>query len=351
MSGTEAPFGLVSHGPAGSAATSVAVVVGDVAVDLARLGAARRQGRAPSAEAYELESAPDVSALLVGWDDHFEAIAELVAWMGEVTVDDERIAPHVTSLDRLDLRAPLPRPSKMLYSAQNYPDHVEEMRRARQAGFNAAPIDEDRDFRGDKSTSRPYLFFKAPSALCGARDDIVMPEGERPDVDWEVEMAVAIGRPAKKVRAEDALAFMAGFMTTNDISCRTLLFRPDRERLRSDWLACKSHDTFAPMGPLFVPRQFVANHLDLRLHLSVNGETRQDGNTGKLIFSPAEQIEYASHLMTLLPGDIISTGTPGGVGQGTGEFLRPGDVVEAEVEGLGRLRNRCIGQPTGNPTE
>ncbi len=342
MISSDRPFALVSHGPAGSETASVAVVVGDSVVDVARLACARRTSTTPTKAPGELETAPDLSALLLRWDDNFEAIGELVGWMQEVTTGDERIAAHVTSLDRLDLRAPLSRPSKMLYSAQNYPDHVEEMRRARAAGFNATPIDEGRDFKGDKATTRPYLFFKAPSALCGALDDIRLPAGDCPDVDWEVELAVAIGRRAKDVRAEDALDFVAGFMTTNDVSCRSLLFRPDRERLRSDWLACKSHDTFAPMGPLFVPRQFVADHLDLRLHLSVNGQMRQDGNTGKLIFSPAEQIEYASRLMTLLPGDIISTGTPGGVGQGTGEFLRPGDVVEAEVEGLGRLRNTCV---------
>ena len=162
-------------------------------------------------------------------------------------------------------------------------------------------------------------------------------------MDWEVELAVVIGRRATRVSSADAPHHVAGYMTTNDFSARNLLFRPDRERLRSDWFGGKSHDGFAPMGPVLVPAMFVPNHLDLRLRLTVNGQTRQDGNTANLIFTPDEQIEFASRMTTLVPGDILATGTPGGVGQGTNSFLSPGDVVEAEVQGLGVIRNRILG--------
>jgi 2,4-diketo-3-deoxy-L-fuconate hydrolase len=284
----------------------------------------------------------DLVRLLDGWDRTFAYLEDLVGFVHEATVTDERVRAAAVGPGTARLLPPLLRPSKILCAAQNYPDHVAEMRRARtEQGFNATPIDESRDFTGDKSTTRPYLFLKAPSSLTGPTDDIELPEGCA-SVDWEVELAVVIGRRAKRIAAERALDHVAGYMVINDVSCRDLLFRPDRERLRSDWLACKSHDGFAPTGPVFVPRQFVPDHLDLGLRLRVNGETKQDGNTGHLIYTPDEQIEYASNLMTLMPGDIFATGTPGGVGQGSGQFLAPGDVVEAEVDGIGCLRNRFV---------
>lgn len=284
----------------------------------------------------------DLVDLLDGWDVTFGYLQDLVGFLLEVTLGDERVLAATVPRERARALPPLLRPSKVLCAAQNYPDHVTEMRRARaEQGFNATAIDESKDFTGDKTTTRPYLFLKAPSSLTGPTDDIELPD-ECASVDWEVELAVAIGRRGKRIAAEQALDHVAGYMVINDVSCRDLLFRPDRERLRSDWLGCKSHDGFAPMGPVFVPRQFVPDHLDLGLRLRVNGETKQDGNTSHLIYSPAEQIEYASHLMTLLPGDIFATGTPGGVGQGTGHFLAPGDVVEAEIDGIGCLRNRFV---------
>ena len=131
-------------------------------------------------------------------------------------------------------------------------------------------------------------------------------------------------------------------MTTNDVSCRDMNTRPDRPGLRTDWLGGKSHENFAPMGPRFVPRAFVGDHMKLFIRLTVNGEVRQDGNTAQFIFTPEEQIEYASNILTVEPGDIFVCGTCGGVGMGTGTFLKIGDVMETEVEGLGRMRNRIV---------
>lgn len=304
------------------------------------------------ADAYDLRVAADVAEvplspspdfglldLLECWDQSFEDLLRLSERLADIGLNDERLRRFD---DDWRVVAPIQRPSKMIYAAQNYPDHVQEMREAKRFGFNDVDVDPDQDFVGERDGSRPYVFLKAPSCLAGAYDDIVIPPGVT-QMDWEVEMAVVIGRRATRVSASNAMAHVAGFMTTNDVSARNLLFRPDRERLRSDWFGGKSHDGFAPMGPVFVPAPFVADHLDLRLRLSVNGETRQDGNTRHLIFSPAEQIEYSSAMTTLQPGDILATGTPGGVGQGSNSFLQPGDCVEAEVEGLGILRNRIVG--------
>ena len=279
--------------------------------------------------------------LLEDWPRSFDGIQQVADFVASVGVQDERLHTYDAAARVL---APVQRPSKLVYSAQNYPDHVEEMRKARKFGFNDVDVDQAKDFTGRKDGARPYMFLKAPSCITGPYDDVVLPP-EVDQLDWEVELAVVIGRAATRVTAGKALDHVAGFMTTNDFSARNMLFRPDRERLRSDWFGGKSHDGFAPMGPVLVPAAFVPDHLDLRLRLSVNGETRQDGNTGYLIFNPAEQIEYASRMTTLLPGDTLATGTPGGVGQGTNSFLAVGDVVEAEVEGLGVLRNRIVAPP------
>jgi 2,4-diketo-3-deoxy-L-fuconate hydrolase len=118
--------------------------------------------------------------------------------------------------------------------------------------------------------------------------------------------------------------------------------RPDRPGLRTDWLAGKSHENFAPMGPRFVPRAFVGDHMKLFIRLMVNGEVKQDGNTSQFIFTPEEQIEYASNILTIESGDVFICGTCGGVGMGTGTFLKVGDLMETEVEGLGQMRNRIV---------
>src|SRR5262249_32046525 len=198
-------------------------------------------------------------------------------------------------------------------------------------------------FTGEKSTTRPYLFLKAPSCLAGAYDDIEIPLGMS-KIDWEAEIALAIGKQGKRIKAERALEHVAGFMTTNDVSCRDLQIRTDRPALRSDWLGGKSHDNFAPIGPFLVPRAFVPVHMTLFIRLTVNGEVKQNGNTSQFIFTPEEQIEYASGILTLEPGDIFSCGTCGGVGQGTNTFLKIGDVMETEGESLGKMENRFVAE-------
>jgi 2-keto-4-pentenoate hydratase/2-oxohepta-3-ene-1,7-dioic acid hydratase in catechol pathway len=196
-------------------------------------------------------------------------------------------------------------------------------------------------FTGEKSTTAPYLFLKAPSTLCGAFDDIEIPQGMK-KIDWEAEIALAVGKRGKRIKAERALDHVAGFMTTNDVSCRDLQIRGDRPALRSDWLGGKSHDNFAPMGPYLVPRAFVRDHMNLAIRLTVNGAVKQNGNTSQFIFTPEEQIEYASNMLALEAGDVFSCGTCGGVGQGTNTFLASGDIVETEIETLGKMRNRFV---------
>jgi 2,4-diketo-3-deoxy-L-fuconate hydrolase len=316
MNGT--PFKLGTFAKNGGGAFA-AVVLGDDVIDL-------KLGRGSA-----LNSAETLDGLLDNWDANFAALQEIVARLEK----DGR--PDAVKLSSLRALSPVRRPGKMFYAAQNFQEHVDEMLRA---GMTPK---EGPKFTGEKSTSKPYLFLKAPSTLCGAYDDIAIPTGLK-KIDWEAEIACVIGKPGRHIKAERALDHIAGWMTTNDVSARDLQIRADRPGLRSDWLNGKSHDNFAPTGPFLVPRAFVKDHMNLFIKLSVNGEIKQNGNTSQFIFSPEEQIEYASGILSLQSGDFFSCGTCGGVGQGTNTFLNVGDVMETEVEGLGKMRNKFVAE-------
>lgn len=320
MNGT--PFKLGRFAKTG--APSTAIVLGDEAVPLANAAGAYRdaRGRAPTATT--------IDGLLETWESSFPMLQELVAFIEREGTARFAAVP----LAELRPRPPVSRPGKMFYAAQNFQEHVDEMLRS-----GLSKTEGGKEFTGDKTTTRPYLFLKAPSCLAGAQDDIEIPLGMT-RIDWEAEIALAIGKPGKRIKAEKALDHVAGFMTTNDVSCRDLQVRQDRPALRSDWLGGKCHDGFAPMGPFLVPRVFVGDHTNLFIRLTVNGQVKQNGNTSQFIFTPEEQIEYASNLLSLQSADIFVCGTCGGVGQGTHTFLKAGDVMETEVQGLGKMRNR-----------
>jgi 2-keto-4-pentenoate hydratase/2-oxohepta-3-ene-1,7-dioic acid hydratase in catechol pathway len=305
-----------------------AIVLGESVIDLSKAHAAYGASRRANA----LSATDSILGLLENWEANFAALQEIVAFL-----EKEGLRPEAADLASLRALPPVIRPGKMLYAAQNFQEHVDEMIRA---GMTPAAGPK---FTGEKATTRPYLFLKAPSCLAGAHDEIAIPLGMK-KIDWEAEIALAIGKKGKRIKAERALDHVAGFMTTNDVSCRDLQIRPDRPGLRSDWLGGKSHDNFAPMGPFLVPRAFVPNHMNLFIRLTVNGEVKQDGNTSQFIFTPEEQIEYASHILSIETGDIFSCGTCGGVGQGTNTFLASGDVMETEIESLGKMRNRLVAE-------
>jgi 2-keto-4-pentenoate hydratase/2-oxohepta-3-ene-1,7-dioic acid hydratase in catechol pathway len=319
MNGT--PFKLGTFAKRGGGAFA-AIVLGDDVFDIAAAPTARDSGWSSNGR---------IDELLQDWDANFSRLQEHVAWL------DKEGRPGAVKLASLHALPPVGRPGKMFYAAQNFQEHVDEMIRA---GMTPAGGPK---FTGEKSTSHPYLFLKAPSTLAGANDDIAIPRGMK-KIDWEAEIALAISKPGKRILAERALDHVAGFMTTNDVSCRDMQIRPDRPGLRSDWLGGKSHDNFAPMGPYLVPRAFVPDHMNLFIRLTVNGETKQNGNTSQFIFTPEEQIEYASDILSLQSGDVFSCGTCGGVGQGTNTFLNAGDVMETEIESLGKMRNHFVAE-------
>ena len=330
MNGTPFKLATFARPNTGSnAASFVANVLGDEAIELS---AAHAAYRAATRGGGMLSATDSILGLLDHWQANFAVLQETVAFLQK-----ESLKPGAVKLASLYALPPVTRPGKMFYAAQNFQEHVDEMIRA-----GMTPADGPK-FTGEKSTTLPYLFLKAPSCLAGANDEIEIPLGMK-KIDWEAEIALAIGKKGKRIKAERALEHVAGFMTTNNVSCRDSQIRSDRPALRSDWLGGKSHDKFAPMGPFLVPRAFVSDHINLFIRLTVNGEVKQSGNTSQFIFTPEEQIEYASNILTIETGDIFSCGTCGGVGQGTNTFLKPGDVMETEIESLGKMRNRFVAE-------
>lgn len=216
------------------------------------------------------------------------------------------------------LGAPIARPSKIVCIGLNYIDHAKET--------NATP------------PAEPVIFMKSTTALIGPNDNVTIPRGSE-KTDWEVELAIVIGKKASYVEETEALDYVAGYVLHNDISERA--YQLERG---GTWDKGKGCDTFAPIGPWLVTKDEINDVHNLRLWLTVNGQKMQDGNTSNLIFKIPHLIAYTSQFMTLLPGDIISTGTPAGVGLGMNPqvYLKPGDVMELGIDGLGTSRQECF---------
>jgi len=210
------------------------------------------------------------------------------------------------------------RPSKIICIGLNYADHARET--------------------GVKIPSSPVIFLKAPSALCGVSDPLIIPRGSR-KTDWEVELAVVIGKKAAHVSESSAMQYVAGYAMMNDYSERYFQLEDTGQ-----WAKGKSFDSFAPLGPYLVTADEIPDPHQLNLWLSVNDEIQQQSNTREMIFQIPFLIHYLSHLMTLYPGDIISTGTPAGVGMGKHppRFLQPGDRIAYGVDGLGEAQQQAV---------
>jgi acylpyruvate hydrolase len=235
----------------------------------------------------------------------------------------EADADIVIDLAQVRLKSPVPRPGTLISAGKNFPDHVAEM-------------------ASKKGPAAPVAFLKLPGTVIGPEDDIPHPP-EVKNLDYEVELAIVIGKRCVDVTAEEALNYVAGYSAFNDISARDVIRGENKTGIH---LMGKSFPGFAPMGPYLVTADEVPDPQNLKLKLSVNGEIRQDSNLGYMIFKIRDMIAYWSK-MELNPGDVLTTGTPRGVAAGrkpdqTPWWLKPGDVVEAEVENIGALRNRIV---------
>jgi acylpyruvate hydrolase len=248
-----------------------------------------------------VEAADAVTAVMTGAGDDTSADA--------VAVAEADLAPVVLN------------PPKIVCLGLNYETHITEM--------------------GRELPDHPTCFAKFAVALIGARDDIVLPSvSTKPD--YEVELAVVIGRRVRNVAAADAADVIAGYTIMNDVSMRDWQFRTQQ------WLQGKTFDQTTPLGPVLVTGDEIDHARDLAISCAVDGDVRQSARTSDLVFPPAEVVSYLSRIMTLQPGDVISTGTPGGVGVGSDppRFLQPGQVVQTRIEGIGELVNTCVAETT-----
>ena len=258
----------------------------------------------------------DTSGLVRDYDEAFfggDGIPALRAWLA----DRAGAAPRVPGDARLG--APLARPSKIVCIGLNFRDHAAESNM--------------------ELPKEPVMFFKATTALAGPNDPVMIPRGGT-KLDWEVELAVVIGAKASYVDEARALDHVAGYALHNDYSERA--FQLERG---GQWVKGKSADTFAPIGPFLATRDEIADPHALAMWLTVNGATRQKGTTANMVFGVPFLVSYVSQFMTLLPGDVISTGTPAGVGLGMKPapvYLQPGDVVELGIDGLGQSRQDVV---------
>lgn len=256
------------------------------------------------------EIVPDIAGEALA-SDYLEKLAALDAEALPLVPAGTRLGPCVG------------RVGKFICVGLNYADHAAES--------------------GMEVPSEPVLFFKATSAICGPDDDVIIPRGSV-KTDWEVELGVVIGREARYVTQEDALDHVAGYCVINDLSERA--FQMERG---GQWVKGKSADTFGPIGPWLVTRDEVPDPQALDIWLEVDGVRHQNGNTRTMIFGIAEIVSYISQFMSLQPGDVISTGTPPGVGLGMKPepvYLRPGQVMRLGIEGLGEQKQRTVAEGT-----
>jgi 2,4-diketo-3-deoxy-L-fuconate hydrolase len=255
------------------------------------------------------------------------------------------------SLQRLRTHAPVT-PRQIFQAGANYHKHVVDLivdgSVARDPSTNVERVRADAEemMRKRAKDGKPYIFTGLASSLTGPHDPVVIPY-DVSQADWELELAAVIGVPARRVARNNALKHVAGYTIANDITARERVGRPDLPQMGMDWIASKGSPTFLPVGPFITPAEFVADPQSLRITLRLNGELMQDESTSDMIFSVARIIEFISQYVQLLPGDLILTGSPSGNGTHYNRFLRPGDVVEGEVTGLGKIRNACVHEPEG----
>jgi 2-keto-4-pentenoate hydratase/2-oxohepta-3-ene-1,7-dioic acid hydratase in catechol pathway len=261
----------------------------------------------------------------------FGAARKLAVWVAQE--GSKRASLQPIPLSETQLLVPLPRPNKLLLLAGNYARHIEE------GGGKAA----------ERAETFPYVFMKPPTTtLTDPGRPVTIPRISPAAIDWELELAVVIGRRCKGVSEAEALRYVAGYTIVNDISNRRFKPNPHRKQRDRDgffdWLHGKWHDSFCPCGPCVVTPDVIPDPQGLAMKLKVNGELKQDASTAQMIFPVAAVIEFIASFVTLEPGDIISTGTPHGVGSAKGTFLKPGDRIEATIDQIGQLDTLVVAE-------
>ena len=275
---------------------------------------------------YGVDSDLSIRELLARWQEFGPVVESALRRL--TTRDSEKVRWEPISL--CDLGAPVHPEASLIFTAANYAAHTSE-----------AESSEKVSNKVSTGSDTPYVFLKPMRSVIGPYDQVVKPKDVE-QLDWEVELAVVIGSPGRRIPVGEAMDHIAGYIICNDVSARDFVQRPDWPMFSSDWFAQKAFDTFTPIGPAFVPAGLVKDPRDLVLQLSVDGEIMQEAHARDMIFSIAEQISYASRFTSLQPGDMISTGTPSGVGMARGRYLDVGEVMTAQISGLGKQQNRIV---------
>lgn len=295
------------------------------------LEAGRAAYEASTHEKLELPQSGDLLDFLPPAGKGFVAAKKLAAW---VERNDGKL-PNSAELatKSVQLHVPIPTPKKLFLLAGNYNEHIQE-------GGGAAT---------ERAETFPYVFMKPPTTtLTDPGKPVVIPKISPNAIDWELELAVVIGKKCKGVSESEALSYVAGYTVINDISNRK--FRPNPERKKRekdsffDWLHGKWHDSFCPMGPCVTSADAISDPQGLEMRLLLNDQVRQNALTRQQIFPVAAVIEFVSAMVTLEPGDIISTGTPAGVGNTTGTYVKAGDVLHASIAGIGTLTSPVVAE-------
>lgn len=296
-----------------------------------------------------LLGAGSMLSLLASWEHDWPLLEEAAEALAHARAPE--LVGCATPESALSVLAPIQAPRNIYCSGANYKKHVAQLIAAQgNEETRGMSAEERRLFSERKMDERarsgtPYFFLKAQSAVTGPFDPVVLP-GEATQADWELELAVIIGRTARYVSREHALDHVAGYTIANDITRRELVNRRagDVPEMGMNWILAKSAPTFLPLGPYIVPAAYVADPQALHIRLDLNGETKQDESTADMIFGVARLIEYLSAAVALQPGDVICTGSPAGNGAHYRRFLRPGDVLQGSISGLGTQRNLCIAE-------
>ena len=266
-----------------------------------------------------------VMDVLRSWDASHQQLAR--------AVEGDGFADKGKSLSQVKLLAPVLYPGALFCAGANYWDHLEEMSEIAKRTTGKAP--------SMTKAPEPWFFLKTTAgSIIGDGTPARLPSFSK-HVDWEAELGAVIARPTRNISEADALSAVAGYLIVNDLSARDLMKRENSPFIY-DWIGQKCFEDGAPMGPWLTPAAYVKDPNDLGIKLWVNDVLKQDSNTGKMVHNTAEQIAYLSRHVTLQPGDIIATGTPAGVGLPRGEFLKAGDTVKIEIDGLGTLVNRMV---------
>jgi 2,4-didehydro-3-deoxy-L-rhamnonate hydrolase len=294
-------------------------------------------------------SSDSMLGVLENWDENFAGLRLLVDFLQTDGAKDSRWRDLFIPTEQLRFRPPVDLPRQVFCVGANYRQHVIDLIVDQSAATDKSVNREERRAQAAKlmderaAHGAPFVFSKPPSAITGPFDPVVLPQHAN-QPDWELELAVIIGKPCRHVSRDRALSYVAGYTIANDITSRDLVFRKDAGAMGADWLAAKGSPSYLPTGPYLVPSAFVRNPQDLRISLKLNGQLMQDESTADMIFGVSRIVEYLSTRVQIWPGDLIATGSPAGNGTHYNRFLKPGDILEGSITGLGSQRNRCIAE-------